>query len=123
MVRWLSGLGFCALFFGSVGACGGVVESDGTSTGGASSSTMTYACPICSNAKLSCTVNGNADSLVRAATSKTGCAFDFGSNSFSVDCDSQMFCIEGFGCSKYTASGNSISVNSSLGRVNCSPAK
>ncbi|HEY4104500.1 MAG TPA: hypothetical protein VGM44_11440 [Polyangiaceae bacterium] len=117
-------MGLCALLLNLSGACGGVVESDGPSTGGAGTGNMqTYACPICSNAKLTCIDNSNTDSLVRSATSKTGCAFDFGSSSFSVDCDTQTFCIEGFGCSKYTASGNSISVNSSIGRVNCSPAK
>jgi len=63
------------------------------------------------------------DSLTRAATSATGCAFDFGSNQFSVDCDTQKFCIEGFGCSSYVASGNGFSVATSLGGVMCSPAK
>ena len=102
-------------------ACGGVVETSDTSSGGAPA--QTYACPICANAKLSCVVNKNTDTLTRAASSKTGCAFDFGSSAFSVDCDTQTFCIEGFGCSSYTASGSSFSVKTELGPVQCSPAK
>src|SRR5450432_3602741 len=88
VVRWILGLGILGLSLAS--ACGGVVESDGTGSGGAGPAAQ-YACPICSNAKLSCVVNGSTDSLVRAATSKTGCAFDFDSSSFSVDCDTQTF--------------------------------
>ena len=82
-----------------------------------------YACPICSNAKLGCVVNGSTDTLLRVTNSKTGCAFDFNSSSFTVDCSTQNFCIEGIGCSKYTASGSTFSVNSAFGRVNCAPTK
>src|SRR5450432_2096335 len=104
-------------------ACGGTVETDaGASAAGSASAPPQYACPICSNAKLSCVVNGNTDSLVRAVSSKTGCAFDFDSSSFSIDCASQTFCIEGIGCSQYTVSDSAFSVSSSFGRVDCSPA-
>ncbi len=102
-------------------ACGGVVETSDTGSGG--SATQAYACPICANAKLSCVVNGNTDTLSRSASSKTGCAFDFGSSTFSVACDTQTFCIEGFGCSSYTAAGSGFSVKTQLGPVQCSPAK
>ena len=102
-------------------ACGGVVETSDTGSGGAS--TQAYACPICSNAKLSCSVNENMDTLTRAASSKTGCAFDFGSSAFSVDCDTQTFCIEGFGCSSYQTSGSGFTVKTELGPVQCSPGK
>ncbi len=106
-------------------ACGGVVQTgDAGGNGGAGAgANQTYACSICANAKLSCVVSGNMDTLTRAATSSTGCAFDFGDNQFSVDCDSQTFCIEGFGCSTYAASGSGFSVKTSLGGVQCSPAK
>jgi len=95
--------------------------TDASSSGGGA--TQTYACPICANAKLSCVVSGNTDTLTRAATSKTGCAFDFGSNKFSVDCDTQTFCIEGFGCSGYTTNGGGFTVATSLGGVMCGPTK
>ena len=117
-------MGCLAWFLASVAACGGVVESDAGSAGsGGSSAGPQFACPICGNAKLSCVVNGNTDTLVRAATSKTGCAFDFDSSAFSIDCDSQTFCVGGIGCAKYSVSGRAISVNSTFGRVSCAPSK
>ena len=82
-----------------------------------------YACPVCSNAKLSCVVNGSTDTLLRTTNSKTGCTFDFNSGGFSVDCSTQTFCFEGLGCSKYTASGSTFSVGTTLGPINCAPAK
>jgi hypothetical protein len=118
------GQGILALWLVGAGACGGVVESDsGASAAGSAGTSPQYACPACSNAKLSCVVNGSTDSLQRTATSKLGCVFDFGSSSFSIDCGSQTFCIEGIGCSMYSASGSGFSVNSSFGRVSCSASK
>jgi hypothetical protein len=117
-------LGWLGLSLAGAGACGGVVETDsGGSSAGSSGASTQFACPVCSNAKLSCVVNGSMDTLVRDATSKTGCAFAFSESSFSVDCDSQTFCIEGLGCSNYTASGSAFTVRSSFGDVKCAPAQ
>jgi hypothetical protein len=123
-MRRFLGLGVLVLTGACATACGGTVEGEGDSSGGSGSgATQTYACPVCSNAKLSCTVNGSMDTLVRAATSKTGCAFDFDTSAFSIDCDTQTFCIEGIGCAKYAATGNTFTVNSTFGRVSCVPSK
>lgn len=102
-------------------ACGGTVAGDAGGTGGTSAS-QTPACPICSSAKLSCVVNGGAEALTRTSLSKTGCDFVLDSSSFSIECQSQMFCFEGNDCLKYSTAGSTITVSTTFGPFSCSPA-
>lgn len=125
MVWRLLGLGWLGLSLALASACGGSVAGDpgGTAAAGGASSSQTPACPICGSAKLTCVVNGGDEALTRTSLSKTGCEFGLDSSSFSIECQSQMFCFEGNDCLKYTTSGSTIDVSTTFGPFSCSPAK
>ncbi len=118
-------MGYWGLSLALGSACGGSVASDAGSTAGAggTSSGQAPACPICSSAKLTCVVNGGDEALTRTSLSKTGCAFELDSSTFSVDCPSQAFCFEGNDCLKYSTAGSTITVSTTFGPFSCSPAK